>query len=1651
MDIDKLDYMRHCSPLGLEFGTFSKEQIKKLSAVKVHSPLTFNMLNHPLPGGVYDSAMGPVDHNSVCTTCSLRQVRCPGHMGHIELPLPVLNPLFIKPVMMIIKISCLNCYKILIPDDVKVLFKGQMDLLHNGNFIEAQELETRFSNYKVDKASMILNIDTIGLVKYVESVLAEGPVKSCEWKGDNDLKNIYIKNVLSHIIKSSFCAFCKSPIKKVTILQNKILLPSKLNTAEKFNKSKKRKSINETIPSAGGFTQVMPTESKTWLGKIYDKEKLFLDALLPILKASVEVNPIDTLYLEILPVTPNNARPVNFVNNSIVEHPQNSIYKNILLDCITLRLLIYMINNKLNPEDIQEEEKVKLIKGIRGTTYEQKLQHSWTALQDNVNCLLDIDLKKQRNPDGLGLKQIIEKKEGIIRMNIMGKRVNYAARTVITPDPNLNVDEIGVPEAFAKKLTFPVPVTAWNVSDLRKLVLNGPEIHPGANFIEKEDGTILKLCPFDLTQRESIAKRLLTPGDVHGVKILHRHLINGDILLLNRQPTLHRPSIMAHKARVLKGEMTFRLHYANCKSYNADFDGDEMNAHFPQNEVARSEGYNLVNACKQYLVPKDGTPLSGLIQDHMVSGVRLTTRGRFFNREQYMQLAFQGLSYLQGDIKTLPPCIMKPQRLWSGKQIISTIIINVIPKTNTGINLASKSKIPSKAWGKGENKKSGMMFKDDFMSEAEVIIRHGELLCGVLDKMHYGATPYSLVHCTYELYGGEIATRLLSSFAKLFTAFLQIEGFTLGVKDILVVKDADKKRSEIIKNARKIGNEIVTQTVDVPPGACIQEVLNESHRKDPMFRTILDHQYKKSLDSVTNDINKVCLPAGLLRPFPGNNLQLMVQSGAKGSTVNTMQISCLLGQIELEGKRPPLMASGKSLPSFPPYDTSPRAGGFVDGRFMTGIKPQEFFFHCMAGREGLIDTAVKTSRSGYLQRCLVKHLEGLTVGYDMTVRDSDGSVIQFLYGEDGLEVTKCQFLNEHQIPFLANNLNSVYDSSLIEQLKSASNMKGIKSLTKSNQKYRKRAGLKRSSPFSIFSEKEGNLSITGYNPSTGRSKASEELMKRWNIMPEDERHKYKKLHKLKPDPVNSKFQADRHFGSITEKLDVIIENYLQTNKSVDENILKEMMYFKSQTSLCAPGEPVGLLAAQSIGEPSTQMTLNTFHFAGRGEMNVTLGIPRLREILMIASKSIKTPSMEVPFKRDIPKIEKKIEHLRKKLTKVTMADVLEKADIKEWIIAKGQRSKIFLITLHFLPEEAYSKNTSLSPMQILKFVERKFLKDFLTYLRIKGRKARELINSEFMENLDKEAEEGEDDPEEGGKVKKKKLAGTGDNYQSSDDEPENDDDDATADKRRARQNEEQQYSDLEDEDEDVRAEVEGVKKENRELVEDEDEKDKTENKSINKSIRKSIIADDNIVEYKYDLTKGEWCEVKIAFPLSSSQKDIARKLKEFASLSVITQVPGIKRAFTSKTPEGELMLKTDGQNLREIYNYSNILDLNRLYSNDIHAIAETYGIEAAAKVIVKEVQNVFKVYGITVDPRHLTLVADYMTFHGVYRPLNRVGFEGSASPLQQMSFESSLGFLRTAVIRAQTDDLRSPSSRLMLGQPVKVGTACFSLLYSLNI
>jgi hypothetical protein len=458
------------------------------------------------------------------------------------------------------------------------------------------------------------------------------------------------------------------------------------------------------------------------------------------------------------------------------------------------------------------------------------------------------------------------------------------------------------------------------------------------------------------------------------------------------------------------------------------------------------------------------------------------------------------------------------------------------------LNLNAKTKVPGYLWGK-ESKEDKVIFMD------------GELLCGVLDKAAFGATDYGLVHSIYELYGAEIAGKLLGILSRLFTKFLQHRAFTCRIDDLILTQEGNSRRADLLLKGKNLGTEGAidnfpsltdTPAANIPNAltSLLEEVLRDDNKMAGLDVTV-----KTKLSKLTSSISDACIPHELWRKFPHNHMQTMTLSGAKGTAVNARQISCALGQQELEGRRVPVMVSGKTLPSFRAFETKAIAGGYVASRFLTGIKPQEFYFHCMAGREGLIDTAVKTSRSGYLQRCLIKHLEGIRVHYDHTVRGSDNSIYQFHYGGDALDVTKQKHL--YQFEFIAQN-----EVSLVNFLKP-----------------RVITGVVDDATAPLYMKKVLKRSLDRPNKNASAK-----------------RDKY--------DPALSLYSPSRHLGSTSEQFATAVDQYVKTNpdnliksKSQVDTIRRRkapippinfrlLMNVKYMRSLVEPGEAVGLLASQ---------------------------------------------------------------------------------------------------------------------------------------------------------------------------------------------------------------------------------------------------------------------------------------------------------------------------------------------------------------------------------------------------------------------------------------------------------------------------------------
>lgn len=1190
------------------------------------------------------------------------------------------------------------------------------------------------------------------------------------------------------------------------------------------------------------------------------------------------------------------------------------------------------------------------------------------------------------------------------------------------------------------------------------------------------------------------------------------------------QPTLHKPGIMAHRVRILHNptQKTIRMHYANCNTYNADFDGDEMNCHFPQSDLARAEAQYIARTDLQYIVPTDGTPLRGLIQDHVVGGVKLTKRDTFFFKWEVQQLLFAALASLKGleiirsgtNIELVPPALVRPRELWTGKQVI-TIILNHLRKGSDrdsekmsnlpGLSTSRKSKTPDTAFGAEQE-------------EHLVLILDGELLRGVLDKAAFGATDFSLVHAVYEAYGPEKAGLLLNMFGRLFTAYIQyFAGHSCRMEDLILTSASDISRRTLVQKSYNIGARAAKAWADSEGGKVSIPPVDEQAGADLPLKPFeaastaakigqllsgtegstnfaaLDGFMQSQLNPLSSAIVKKCLPDGLAVPFPYNTFGLMTTTGAKGSIVNQSQVTCALGQQALEGRRVPRLSSGRTLPSFAPYDPNPRADGFVMDRFLTGIRPQEYYFHCMAGREGLVDTAVKTSRSGYLQRCLMKHLEELKICYDYTVRNAEGSVVQFLYGEDGLDPTKASYLDcsEKSFEYIARNKESLErqntalpfssialaaaDATRHVELENNQNLIAVGTHVQARKLrtgHEWRRGMLCRGWFEATVakiRKDGTVDIKYDDGIKAKRVPLEVHLGHCGGNLEAATSCMATL--IRPaaaDPILSTPARGHLLGSsgacVSERVAGATHNALNDPEmmrvlkqiNVSDADLGVLIGAKYSSSVCAPGEAVGSIAAQSVGEPSTQMTLNTFHLAGAGA-NVTLGIPRLREIIMTASRDLKTPTMSVPLDDSVT--EKQALRLTRDFTKLTLMELvasdrgvtvtekLEKADNGMW-------SRAYYVTIKFHPAERIKEAFGLDIHDIAKVAAKNFvpllsqnMKKELKRAAVEGDNAVIEVQGGDSRVYIKSRDQDERDADEI-EIKEAPQARNGrDELNDNDQDDEEDDENAEEDGADAvrysdRRKESISYEDDDDQDD---AETESMTGEHSPRS----DSGIVNDLSSNTVVREKEASDWTLLAKEDELIVHERRNVIVLQPLRIDPA--ARPLlmvglvEGAAATTLVRSKRMIDQGFVNNEEGRGRCLQTAGVNFEEMYKLE-CVDHNKLLSNDIWAIRCAYGVEAARSSIVQQIRGVFGAYGIEVDPRHLSLIADYMTFDGGYKAMNRIGMEETSSPLLQMSFETTLHFLRQAALVEDVDEMQSPSANIVVGRPIRHGTGAFTVL-----
>jgi len=691
--------------------------------------------------------------------------------------------------------------------------------------------------------------------------------------------------------------------------------------------------------------KITPKEVRARLERILDSD-------LPFLGLNPKFGRPEWMVLTVLPVPPVQVRP-----SITLESGERSE------DDLTHKLVdVLRINQRLRENrDMGAPQLV--------------VEDLWELLQYHVTTYFDNQtsgIPPARHRSGRPLKTLSQRlkgKDGRFRSNLSGKRVNFSARTVISPDPLLSINEVGVPVEIARGLTVPLEVTAHNLEVAKDLVRRGPSPPPtvegryqsGVNYVIREDGQRIKV----MEKNAEACVELVQPGC-----IVERQLQDGDVVLFNRQPSLHRMSMMAHFVRVLPHK-TFRFNLCDCPPYNADFDGDEMNLHVLQSQEARAEAKVLMKVQEHILSPRYGGPIIGMLHDHITAAFLLTYQNPRFSRSEVTYL-FSKLPY------EIPPpagTAKDGTPYWTGKQLFSL----TLPKDLT---LEFRANIWNRCTCPPLN----------CPHDAWVVIQQGVLRAGAIDKKAIAYEKGAVLDAIARNNGMDRARRFLDEMSRLSITAIGLKGLSTGIDDEDVPEAARKEISAGLDEVRQQVNELLEQyrkgELEQMPGRSLGETLEVMVRRE----------LSKARDQAGEIAGRYL---GMENPAV-----ILAKSGARGSMLNLTQMAGAVGQQSVRGERLLRGYYNRTLPHFARGDLGSDARGFVNSSYKRGLSPTEYFFHSMGGRESLVDTAVRTSRSGYMQRRLINALEDLKVVEDGTVRNTAGTIIEFKYGEDGIDPTR---------------------------------------------------------------------------------------------------------------------------------------------------------------------------------------------------------------------------------------------------------------------------------------------------------------------------------------------------------------------------------------------------------------------------------------------------------------------------------------------------------------------------------------------------------------------------------------------------------------------------------------------------------------------
>lgn len=1111
----------------IQFSIMSPQEMASAAHIEVTNPKLYEELDRSqVRGGLLDPRLGAINKRDECETCHRNMQDCIGHCAFIRLRLPVFHAGFFKATVQFLQMICKYCSRVLI--------------------------EPRLRR------------------KYLASL--RNPAVSAK----SHIRGSLLREVWEKSRKVHNCHYChrrNGTVKKVAALKI-IHYPSenKPTTKKKDEDEEEEENDTDDLMSFVDPALHMAVKSTPELRK-------------HVLKAADDLNPLRVLRIfERIPT-----EDVQLLDmDPRIGRPERMLVQNMPVPPLCVRPTVCADPSQGSNEDdlTMQARQILEINVVIGRLLEMgdlasaTLFETWDHLQFEITRYINADQPGLPMPESKdskkpvrGVSQRLKGKTGRFRGNLSGKRVDFSGRTVISPDPNLRIDQVGIPIYVAKILTFPERVTSFSLKRLKKAVQNGPEVYPGANFIESKDGT----------------KRFLKYGDRRKISdemkygdIVERHLIEDDVVLFNRQPSLHRISIMAHRVKI-SPHRTFRFNECVCSPYNADFDGDEMNVHVPQTHEARAEALELMGVVNNILTPKNGEPLVAATQDFITAAYLVTSKSVFMDRAEFCRVLAM-ISNAEFSLSLPPPTILKPIELWTGKQVMSTLVKSaalsagaVVGPTHegnesyrdSGTVRGSLAHVTTEVKEKACKMKTNDIFNSAVMCmrDAYVCFRGGELMCGQVGKKSLGdGSKNSILYVLGCECGSDASAYAMNRLARFAARWHSDNGFSIGVDDVAPSAELQKVKKGLIDAGYKKSDEHIEElrlgTIELRPGCTAEESLE----------TILT----KVLSDIRDQAGNACI-ADI--DVSTNAALTMALAGSKGSAINISQMVACVGQQSVGGRRAPDGFFGRALPHFELglESRTPAAKGFVSNSFFTGMTATEFFMHAQTGREGLTDTAVKTAETGYMQRRLVKALEDLCVQYDDTVRGSTGAIVQVCYGDDGLDPMLMEGNDGEPVNF-ERTIHGVTCS-----LRNCDN--------------------------DVLSGDEL------------KAFCLEELKELWQDL------RSAKL--IPPDDECNRGGLEQTLKATEKYLMELIDQQKEhgTYVRLGRNHVREFLrrvQAKVRQAEVEPGTAVGAISAQSIGEPGTQMTLKTFHFAGVASMNITQGVPRLKEIIN-ASKTIATP------------------------------------------------------------------------------------------------------------------------------------------------------------------------------------------------------------------------------------------------------------------------------------------------------------------------------------------------------------------------------------------------------------------------------------------